>query len=58
MKCPDCEGSRVCFHCNGTGIDPEYDDEDEDEICDRECFVCDGERDCDTCEGTGDVEPG
>ncbi|MCE1187616.1 MAG: hypothetical protein LWX56_00625 [Ignavibacteria bacterium] len=41
-KCPDCKGSGVCKHCNGTG-----------NRYGSTCPSCRGNGRCSTCEGSG-----
>ena len=54
--CPDCNGTGMeeCFECEGSGVAPDY-GEDEDLEAD-DCFTCDGtgEVECDYCGGSGE----
>lgn len=40
--CALCDGSGVCWHCNGDGFRDG-----------RRCKICDGEKTCDVCQGAG-----
>lgn len=58
ITCSTCDGygKIKCYHCNGSGVEYVYDEEEEREIP-AICPKCNGEKviECPTCFGRGDV---